>query len=248
MKYAQLLMGLLVGTALGGAAVSATLEQNAGAPDNEAIRAIVRDVIKTEPQLILDSVQAHQQGQQKQENAATNELLKKPEIQKSLFSDENSPSVGPVDAKNVVVEFFDYNCPACKMMFEGLDKLHAADKNVRIVFKEYPIFGPQSETNSKLGIAVHRIDPKKYFEFHGKMMAHKGRADEAQALGFIKEIGLDPAKVKAESETPEVAKILEAERALGGALKVQGTPTLVVNEEYVPHALAYEQLVEKLKK
>lgn len=243
MKYAQLVIGLLIGTALGGAGVAATgTPTPTGTMDHESIRAIVRETIAQEPQLIMDSVQKYQEGMRNEKTSAANEKLKDPATREAMFNDPNSPFIGPKDAERVVVEFFDYNCPACKMMFEGLDKLAAEDKAVKIIFKEYPIFGEQSETNSKIGIAVHRLDNSKYFDFHKKMMSHKGRADKAAALGFVKEIGLDPDAVMKEAESAEVAAILDAERKLGNTLNIQGTPTLVVNDEVVPHAMSYEDL------
>lgn len=253
MKYAQLVMGLLIGTAIGGAVVSANLvsvgaSAGTAAPDADAVRQIVRDVIRDEAQLILDSVSSHQQKQQQQAHAASNEQLKSdPELREAVYNDPNSPAVGPKDAKNVIVEFFDYNCPACKSTFEGLDKLYAENKDVRIIFKEFPIFGPQSETNSKIGIAVHRIAPDKYFAFHAKMMGFEGRADEAQALKFVKDIGLNPTKVKAEAESPKVAEILGAERSLGGKLGVRGTPNFIINDTFTPSGMGYDQLVSQLK-
>lgn len=245
----SLLAGLLIGTALGGAAVSATLDGSNGGStlDKEVIKQIVRETISEEPQLILDSVQKMQESKQKKDTEATTESLKDPKLKAEIYDSADSPFIGPANANKTVVEFFDYNCPACKMMFEGLDKLATNDKSVKIIFKEYPIFGPQSETNSKIGIAVHRIDDSKYFAFHTKMMSNKGRTDEKQALQYVKEIGMDPAKVKAEADSPEVAKILERERALGGKLKLSGTPTLIVDGEFVPHALTYDDLTAKLK-
>ncbi len=65
MKYAQLIMGLLIGTALGGTVVASTGVAPGGAADPEAIKQIVRDVISQEPKLILDSVQKYQMDAQK---------------------------------------------------------------------------------------------------------------------------------------------------------------------------------------
>ena len=71
MKYAQMVMGLLIGTALGGTVIAATgnnVSAGAGASlDKEAIKQIVRDTITQEPKLILDSVQKYQDDQHKQE-------------------------------------------------------------------------------------------------------------------------------------------------------------------------------------
>lgn len=243
MKYAQLISGLLIGTALGGSVVAAT---GSGSASDERIKEIVRETISEEGKLIIDAVQKFQQGEQKEQSAKASEALQDGTYDDRLFNDENSPFIGPANSKRVVVEFFDYNCPACKMQFKALDELAEKDKEAKIVFKEYPIFGEQSEINSKIGIAVHRADPDKYFPYHKKMMTFEGRADKAAALKFVKEIGLDPKKIEKDAMGDEVGKILTAERQLGGELKIQGTPSMVVGKELVPHALPYDELEKKL--
>jgi len=243
MKYAQLIIGLLAGTAIGGSVVAST-----GAPvslvggDSDSVKKIVREVIMAEPKLIIESVQKFQVDQQKQQAAGASEVLKDPAIRELVFNDRNAAHHGPKDSKRVVVEFFDYNCGACKMMFKSIDQLVQKDKTVRVVFHEYPIFGPVSDANSKLGFAVNRLYEDKYYEFHTKLMTHEGRVDEKIVLGYAKDLGMDVEKLKADAATKEVADLLVAARELGQKLNIQGTPTLVIGEELVPHGMSFEDL------
>ncbi len=243
MKYAQGIIGLLVGTALGGSVVAATTD---GAATGD-VRAQVLQVIKEEPQAIIDSLNAWQAKQQEEKQAGASAALKDPQVNKAVHDTTDSPFVGKADSTKTVVEFFDYNCPACKMQFEQLSALHKSDSDVKIIFKEYPIFGAQSETNSKIGLAVHRLAPEKYFDWHTKMMSNKGRTDEATALQYASEVGIDTAKLKEEAASPKVAEILATERALGQKLNLQGTPTLIVGDELVPHAMGADEIKAKFK-
>jgi protein-disulfide isomerase len=95
---------------------------------------------------------------------------------------------------------------------------------------------------------VFKLAPEKYFDFHSKMMTFEGRADEAQALKFVKEIGLDADKVKSEIAKPEYTEILGQLRQIGMKLGIQGTPSFIIGEELVPHALDYQGLEEKVSK
>lgn len=242
MKYAQGIIGLLIGTALGGSVIAATTENSAPTGD---IRAQVLQVIKEEPQAIVDSLNAWQAKQQEEKMAGASAALKDPATNAAVHDTADSAFIGKADSKNTVVEFFDYNCPACKMQFEQLDALHKADGDVKIIFKEYPIFGAQSEANSRIGIAVNRIAPDKYFAWHTKMMTNKGRTDEATALKYAQEVGIDTAKLKEEAASPKVAEILAAERALGQKLNLQGTPSLIIGDELVPHAMGADEIKSK---
>jgi len=252
MKYAQLIVGLVAGIAVGGAVAIATKMQS-GSPDKDAVQKIVRDVISQEPKLILESVQKFQMSQRDQEmaqaSAKVGQLLKDEKFKKDLFDYADMASVGPKDSKKVIVEFFDYDCPACKMQFKAIDDIVKKDKDVRVIFREFPIFGPPSELNSKIGIAVNRLYPDKYFLFHEKMMDGPGHsASEAKTTTILKEMGLDVAKVKAEAAKPDVQATLDATRDLAQKLDIRGTPSLIVGEEFIPHAAGYDELMAKLNK
>jgi protein-disulfide isomerase len=250
MKYAQLIIGLFAGTALGGAVIASTGQKIgvSGTADAESIKTIVREVIMAEPQLLIDSLQKHQMTAQAREREGQNALLKDKEIQERLYNDPNAAFVGPkdADAKRTIVEFFDYNCGACKNVFAEIDAIVQNDKDVRVIFHEYPIFGPVSEANSKLGLAVWKHYPEKYYEFHKRMMTHQGRVDEKLALTFAKDLEMDAAKLSAEAATPEMNKILESYRELGMRLSIQGTPTLIIGDELIPHGMSRADMEAKL--
>jgi protein-disulfide isomerase len=251
MKYAQLIIGLLAGTALGGAVVAST-----GAPVGSAmgttlskadVQAIVRETISSEPKLILESVQKYQDTLRNEQDANASAALKDKAVRDEVFNYPDAAFIGPKDATKIVVEFFDYDCPACKMMFKGIDQLVHTDKNVKVIFREYPIFGPVSDNNAKIGIAVSRLYPAQYFVFHEKMMSGQGHdGSEKKTMGILKDLGFDVEKVKAEAAKPDVQATLDATRKTGDKLHIQGTPTLVIGDEIVPHALGYDELKAKV--
>lgn len=243
---------LLAAFALGGglswaAATQGVLPTAASGVGEDKIKEIVRQVIQDEPKLIIDSVQNMQNAERQQKVAKASEALKDDTIRLALFNNSNSPFIGRADSEKTVVEFFDYNCPACKMQFKALEELHAANPEIKIIFKEFPIFGEVSDKNSAIGLAVHRVAPEKYFEFHTKMMTAEGRVDEAATLEIVKALGIDVEKIKAEAAKQEVKDILTSYRELGNKLHVQGTPTLVIGDEVVPNAASKEDILAKLK-
>lgn len=253
MKNAQLLTGLLIGTALGLliSGLSSTSLSSLGlgkdsVGDRAAIETIVRETLDGEGKRIMDAVQKFQSEQRAQQTAGAVELLKDEAFRNDIYNDKDVAFVGPADSTRVVAEFFDYNCPACKMQYKALSEVIAKDKDVKVVFHEFPIFGPQSDTNSKIGLGVWHVAPKKYLAFHEKMMSGEGRADEATAYGYVKAIGVNVAKVKAFVASPEAEAGIQKSRGLGQKMGIQGTPSIVIGQEMIPHAVQAAEIEQKL--
>ena len=79
-----------------------------------------------------------------------------------------------------VVEFFDYNCGFCRRALPEVVKLVENDGKVRVVLKELPIFGEDSEAAAKAALAAGKQG--KYFEMHQKLFTEPGKADKDKAL------------------------------------------------------------------
>lgn len=252
MKYAQLIIGLLVGTALGGAVVLAGTSTGGSSTggsaklDKAAIQEIIRETIPQEGKLLMDALNNYQQDQQRERTAQATDALKDKAVQDEIYHDPEVAFAGNPDATRVVAEFFDYNCPACKMQFKALAELLEKDKNVKVVFHEYPIFGPQSDTNSKIGLGVFNVAPNKYFAFHDKMMANEGRTDEATAYQYVKDLGINVDKVKAFVESPKAQAGIDKSRQIGSRMGIQGTPSVFIGAEMIPHAVSYQEIEQRL--
>src|SRR3546814_2955847 len=97
-----------------------------------------------------------------------------------VFRDPMSPVTGNPDGDVSLVEFFDYNCPYCRRVAPVVADAEAADPQLRIVYKEFPILGPGSAFAAKAALAAHRQGL--YFTFHKALMQAGGRADESSVL------------------------------------------------------------------
>ena len=248
MKYAQLIIGLLAGTALGGTVMATTQAPIGTGMDDEAVKKIVRQVISDEPKLIMESVEKYQVAQQKEQNSDASGMLKDVDVHKALYASADNASIGPKDSKRTIVEFFDYNCPVCKMQFKILSEMMQKDSSLHLVFIEYPIFGPVSDLNAKLGIAVWHLYPDKYYEFHEKMMSTPGHGpgNNEPTYQFIKDLGMDVDKVKAEADKKDMLDTIERNRALAEKLHIRGTPALVIGDDLIPHAADTDELQSRL--
>jgi protein-disulfide isomerase len=198
--------------------------------------ALVKEYLVKNPEVIVEAVAEYQKGMQAK---STEESKKAVAANKqAIYDNPFIPSVGDKNAKVAVVEFFDYNCSACKFAFKAIDAaMKGEHKDVRFIFMEYPIFGEQSVRIAKIGLSIYALAPEKYYDFHSHMMEHKGSVTVEEALTYAEKIGVKRADIEKEMAKPKYEEIHKANAELGEKLKVSGTPFMIIGDEVVPHAL-----------
>ena len=151
-----------------------------------------------------------------------------------IFRSPASFVAGNPQGDATVVAFFDYNCPYCRAGIPDLKKLLRDDGNVRLVLKELPVLGRDSEDVAR--IAQASIAQGKYLELHERLFAERGRATKQKALRIASELGLDPAKLQADMRSPGVNGAIAANRRLANRLGVEGVPFYLVGDRPLPGA------------
>lgn len=211
------------------------------------IEAIVKDYILQHPEVLLESVRMHQEREKVSRDQKAKEALTSK--QQQLLFDPSSPSTKAAVPNQVsIVSFFDYRCGYCKRVYPTLQKVLAANKDVRLVYKELPILGPESLVAAKAALAAARQN--KYQEFHNAMMVSSTPATGALAEQTAKSLGLDVEKLKKDMESAEIASIISRNQQLAQELGVEATPTFVIGRELVPGAIGedgFQQLIAKAK-
>lgn len=210
----------------------------------EEIEKIIAEYIDKNPQAILDSVTKHQENQ-------AQEVLKNAREQIAGNKDEiigkNQPTAGNKDGDITVVEFFDYACGYCKKAFPGLKKLLDEDKNVKVIFKEFPILSPNSLIAAKAALAVNMIAPEKYLAFHTALITGQISGEES-VLTIADKLGLDRKAISAKMNSEEINNILAENRQTASKLGINGTPAFIIGNELVPGFMDYEELAAQVKK
>ena len=192
----------------------------------DAIRAIMKEYLLEQPEILREAIN---ELNKRQEMAAEGERKK---VLATLYKDQSPFSVG--DGKVTVVEFFDYNCGYCRKAFSNLVTLTKDEKDVRVVFVEFPILSEESRIASQAAIASAKQN--KYFEFHQALMEHNGPIKEDTVFKVAANVGLDIEKLKGDMKAPEVNELIEKNLQLGTAMGVQGTPAIFVGDEAIPGA------------
>lgn len=155
-------------------------------------------------------------------------------LRPQLENDKGDPAVGAENATITLVEFFDYQCGYCKSSLDFVRKLKVDHPDIRIVFKEFPIFGEDSVLAAKAGLAAARQG--KYFDFHAALLAHKGVPNQNVIERTARDAGLDVARLRADMQLPEINARISTTNALAQKLGVDGTPSFFINGRHVPGA------------
>ncbi len=200
--------------------------------DTAAIEKIVRNYILKNPTVIRDAMNALQAQEQREKEERTASVMK--DLKRSIYADPDSPVSGNASGDVSIVVFFDYNCGYCKKTLPQLKTLSEKDPLVRIIYKEFPILGSQSQTAAKAALAAARQG--KYVEFHNALIASPSTSDEA-----IKEIatslGIDYARLQKDMADPKIDEQLERNLTLAGSLNINGTPAYIVGDQLIPGAI-----------
>lgn len=146
----------------------------------------------------------------------------------ALYRSPSSFVAGNPDGDVSVVAFFDYNCPYCRTGAPELAKLIADDGKVRLVLKELPVLGPDSEDVAR--IAQASIAQGKYFELYEKLIAGEGRATKERALDVASGLGLDRAKLEEDMAGDAVKRALAENEGLATAIRARGVPFYLVGD------------------
>jgi protein-disulfide isomerase len=212
--------------------------------DEQKVIDIVRNYLTKNPEILVEMTTELDKRQAEQQQVTQQKAIS--ENAEALFRSPLSYTGGNPNGDVTVVEFFDYNCGFCKRALPDLVKLVDNDDKVRIVLKELPIFGEESEAAAKAALAA--MKQGKYFEMHQKLFTEPGKADKAKALRIANELGLDVPQLEKDMEDPSTQKALDESRELAQKLGLQGTPLYLIGDRIIPGAPEdlYDQLTAKV--
>ena len=149
LKRTALLTVSLLATTTAAIADVATPGFNATQVQN--IEKVVHDYLVSHPEVLIEASQALQSKQQKQMQNEANSFIQK--NAKELLT-ENITTSGSKSPNVTIVEFFDYQCGHCKKMQPVMTELVKKNPNVRVVYREFPIFGKSSTLASQAAVAA----------------------------------------------------------------------------------------------
>jgi protein-disulfide isomerase len=216
----------------------AAARNSAEAPPAASIDQQISQYLKNHPEDVMAALKLAQAKDERRQLAEAQQAVELNRDQ--IFNNPADPVAGNLQGDVTVVEFFDYRCPYCKRVSDSLMQLLKDDPKVKLVYKEFPILGPESVVAAKIALAAHRQG--KYELVHTAFMAHKGSFEEADLLALAASVGADPAKLAADVRDPAIVGLLQANDSLAGALGITGTPGFLFGKQLVPGAISLDDM------
>lgn len=213
----------------------------AGEMSQDQLDQRIHDYILAHPEVLVQALQSLDERQREAEAAQAKQVLKA--RADDIFRDKQSPVGGNADGDVTLVEFFDYNCPYCRQMAPIMDQAVGDDPQLKIVYKEFPILGPDSLFAAKAALAADKQG--KYVAFHKALYGSRTRVTEAVVLKIAGEAGLDVERMKSDMQQPDIQARIDRNTELAQALRITGTPGFVVGDQIFPGATNLETM-EKL--
>lgn len=174
------------------------------------------------------------------------------EFQSRVLLRSDSHMTGPKSAKVTVVEFGDFQCPACGVAYTVVKQIEKEYKGkVNFAFREFPLMGHKNGYNSALA-AEAAGGQGKFWEMYDKLYSNqKEWSDKNDAVeifaSYAKEIGIDADKFKEDVKNKKYDAKIQADLKDGNTLGINATPTFFINGKVYSGVLIYDDFKSRIE-
>ncbi|MCZ4088778.1 DsbA family protein [Sinorhizobium psoraleae] len=163
-----------------------------------------------------------------------------------VFFDKDAPVLGNPDGDVTVVEFFDYQCPYCKKAHPLVENVVKADGNVRLILKDWSIFGDASVFAAQAVLGAAQIG--KYEPAMRALMRTSGKLSYEDIEKALTGAGLSMKELAAavNKHTGTISGLLDRNYKQALAFNFVGTPSFVIGSAIFPGVLDEKGLKEAI--
>ena len=189
---------------------------------------MVRETLLSRPEIIIEAGEALRDKQYAETLGPIRASLERPFF--SSWKGAEKPDV-------TLTYFYDYACGYCRTSNPDIERLLKEDKGLRVVYREFPILGPESVVAARVSLAASKAG--KFAQYHDALYAAGRPGPETIALA-AKSAGVQAQPV----EDPVQVAVLRANMTLASQLGATGTPLFIVGDRVINSAVGYEGLKE----
>ena len=193
-----------------------------------------RDYLVSNPDILPEMAAAYQTQESRQQLAS---------IQGNVSRPFEGAVLGNPNGSKTLVKFTDYACGYCRSSVPDIDRLIAADPDLRVVVREWPIFNG-SEVSARMGLAAAKQG--KYDAFYHALFA-LGTPTAENVAAAARTAGVDMDAARSYGQSDEVTAELARNDAMARQLGFTGTPSWVVGDQVFEGAVGYDRLAQYIE-
>lgn len=158
-------------------------------------------------------------------------------IRREIQNDPIAPTVAPEGYDVTIVFFSDYQCPYCRKVHPVLEDLMREDKKVKLVYRDWPIFGAASTEAARVAIASKYQD--KHTAFNNALMQSQGKLSSESIRTAANRAGIDWARLQRDltEHRTEIDQTLGRSSRYAAMMGLSGTPAMLVGNYLIPGAI-----------
>jgi len=158
-----------------------------------------------------------------------------------VLRDADIPVAGNVDGDITIVEYFDYQCPYCRKIAPELRQVVHDDGKVRLVLKDWPIFGDVSVIAARMALASKFQG--KFLAAHEALIGLNSKLAEPRIRELLAGAGIDVDRLNRDLATnaTSIDAIIARNKDQAIAFGFRGTPAFIVGKFRVPGVLTMAQ-------
>lgn len=215
-------------------------------PSAERIMESVISEMNKQPEvvakIVMEGVHKLQKNQEEQDRLNRIEKIKSKK--RELLQDSRSPFAGNPKGDVVVLVFFDYHCGYCRSAHDTIQKLLAMDRNIKVIYKEFPVLGDL--TLARAALAAQKQG--KYIDFHTILMKSDGNFTQEGLIDLAHKLKMDVKKFSFDMNSLDVEHRIKQNMTLAQSLDISSTPTFLVGETVIPGSIPLEDFQAEIRK
>ncbi|MES1157337.1 MAG: DsbA family protein [Alphaproteobacteria bacterium] len=194
--------------------------QSFNAQQQAEIRALVRDYLVNNPDVLKDAIAALDAREMAAREAR-------------ILHDPRDFSVGPANARVTVVEFFDYRCPFCMRALPWMVNTLNTRRDVRFVFKELPIAALHGEPAVESARASLAAMPQgRYIAFYRALLGYPGDLTSQRIDLIARQVGIDVPTMRRRMNDPAITQHLADNHTLLVSAGEEATPAFLIDGKW----------------
>ena len=201
----------------------AAMTETERAAFGEAVKAYLME----NPQVLVEAIGVLEERQQAAESENDKVLVQT--NAKDIFEDGHSWVGGNLTGDVTLVEFVDYRCSYCRKAHDEVAELVKSDGNIRLIMKEFPILGAESDLSARFAVAVKQLaGDAAYKTAHDRLIDFRGAVTLESLTRLAEDLKLDAPAILKRMNEEEVTAVLRANHQLAERMRISGTPTFVL--------------------